>query len=70
MSEVWIVTLNGYVHEVCATAEKARAVMRQVRDTLARAGKWSPVGGDPETATAWSATQVTSLAMKPYRVEA
>lgn len=61
---VWVITLNGRVCEVCASAEAARLQMEAIKTSPKYAHEaWRPVG--PE---GWASPNVTSLMQQPFTV--
>lgn len=67
-SEVWVVTVNGYVEAVVGSRESAGVLLERLKaePRLNRGGtqsEWRPVGDD-----AWSSPAVSSLARRKWDV--
>ncbi len=73
LSDVWAVTLNGYLETICADRDLAGVAIERIKRKLdaghRKPGAWAPVGGNEEKADAWTAPNVTSLSRKRWRVE-
>lgn len=64
---VGVLLRNSLLQGVFASVEAAKAAAATYR--AARAGEgWRPIGGDPDTATAWSSPRTTNLMVKAYDV--
>lgn len=67
MSEVWVVTVNGFVEAVAESRESAGVILERLKSEtrLNRGGgaQWRQVGED-----AWSSPTVSSLARRKWDV--